>query len=415
LRSYTGEEVSITSLLLRVTEHPTSDTEKSLMAIYNGTSARNIWNGTASADTAHGNGGDDSFYGKGGNDTLYGDVGNDGLYGDDGNDTLWGGDGVDALTGGSGADTLRGGNGDDYILGGIGDDGLYGDAGNDRLRGEDGIDALFGGAGIDDLQGGNGNDYLDGGTENDTLNGGAGNDRLRGGDGNDSLNGSTGNNDLAGGAGNDTLVHTDIAGPSPITAPGKSVFDGGTGYDTLLLNVQGQFQYEGLDHGYTTIIQGTDGAGSMLYNTDPFNGSYVEMGTFRGIEEFRLTDTSNPFDFVSRADAKIVGGNGDDVITAGAGNQTLTGGGAADFFIFRFFEGDTNAGHDFITGFNVAEGDRISFDTIADEQFPEPPFKITGTEANGFTTYTSTDIDTGAVVHEVTIDAVGLPPDGYFG
>jgi hypothetical protein len=63
LRSYTEEEISITSLLLRITEHPASHTEKPLMAIYNGTSVRNVWSGTSSAHTAYSDSGDDSSNG----------------------------------------------------------------------------------------------------------------------------------------------------------------------------------------------------------------------------------------------------------------------------------------------------------------------------------------------------------------
>jgi Ca2+-binding RTX toxin-like protein len=377
------------------------------MATYNGTSARNVWSGTTSADTAHGNGGDDSLYGKGGNDTLYGDVGNDGLYGDDGNDTLWGGDGVDALTGGSGADTLRGGNGDDYILGGIGDDGLYGDAGNDRLRGEDGIDALFGGAGIDDLQGGNGNDYLDGGTENDTLNGGPGNDRLRGGDGNDTLHGGGGADNLLGGAGNDTLTH--YARGSSASPGGATFYDGGTGTDTLVVDVSGTFPIDEWDSANVTFVDlNADGTGSIFYATGFQEYNTTGGAAFTGIENFKLAD-GNSFLFGADRNATVTGSNNADILDSYGGNQILNGGGGADTFRF-LMRPDSFTGNDKITGFNKTGGDSIVFN-VNDESYSGPALtKTTAVETAGHTIYTTKEIATGDVVHTLDVDAVGLPP-----
>lgn len=103
------------------------------MAIFNGTSLRDVLTGTPQDDTMHGNAGDDRIFG---------------------------GKGIDALFGGDGADQLYGEAGDDYILGGAGNDYLHGGSGNDRLRGEAGDDTLKGGAGIDNLNGGAGNDLL---------------------------------------------------------------------------------------------------------------------------------------------------------------------------------------------------------------------------------------------------------------
>lgn len=380
------------------------------MATYNGTSARNVWNGTSSADTAYGNGGDDSLYGKGGNDILYGDAGNDGLYGDDGNDTLWGGDGIDALTGGSGADTLRGGNGDDYILGGIGGDGLYGDAGNDRLRGEDGIDALFGGAGADDLQGGSGDDYLDGGTEDDVLVGGDGTDRLRGGDGNDLLNGGAGSNDLQGGNGNDTLVH--FGRPLVDLPNGTAFYDGGAGADTLLFDIQGVVTEHGDDHAYLLAYVGQDGKGGVDHATNPDEPNTIRVGTFSGIEIFRMESSDNILSFSTSSTVTVYGGSAGDRLEGMIGDQTFVGGAGDDHYRFMWRDG-WNSGQDKVVGFSESEGDWIGYSNMP-ESGEGPETAVTAVETGGHTIFTTTVVLTGEVVHTLDVDAVGLQDRVYF-
>ena len=59
----------------------------------------------------------------------------------------------------------------------------------------------------------------------------------------------------------------------------------------------------------------------------------------------------------SGGDSTIDGGPGNDKIVSGVGNDVLTGGADADTFVFR----DNAPGHDRITEFNAAEGDRIDF------------------------------------------------------
>jgi Ca2+-binding RTX toxin-like protein len=91
--------------------------------------------------------------------------------------TINGGDGTDSLTGGSGNDVIYGGAGGDGIWGGDGNDSLFGEAGNDGLYGQNNNDVLNGGSGTDYISGGSGNDDIsaqDG--EIDTLDGGSGYD-----------------------------------------------------------------------------------------------------------------------------------------------------------------------------------------------------------------------------------------------
>lgn len=53
----------------------------------------------------------------------------------------------------------------------------------------------------------------------------------------------------------------------------------------------------------------------------------------------------------------ILGGRGNDFLDGGAGNDTLTGGDGADKFVLR-----SGGGHDVVTDFNPAAGDRVLFD-----------------------------------------------------
>jgi hypothetical protein len=40
--------------------------------------------------------------------------------------------------------------------------------------------------------------------------------------------------------------------------------------------------------------------------------------------------------------------------------------------------------------------------------------KTTGVEKNGHTIYTTTQVETGLVLHTLDVDAIGLPDPGYF-
>lgn len=53
----------------------------------------------------------------------------------------------------------------------------------------------------------------------------------------------------------------------------------------------------------------------------------------------------------------LVGTNGNDFLDGGAGSDFLTGSGGADKFVLR-----SGGGHDVVTDFNPAEGDRVLFD-----------------------------------------------------
>jgi len=140
-------------------------------------------------DLVRAGGGNDFVKAGSGHDTVFGGAGDDYIAGDysdgrqhrnvGGNDLLFGDAGNDIILGNAGRDTLHGGTGNDSLYGGNGRDLLFGDEGNDLLSGGNGRDTLFGGLGDDTLLGGAGNDVLWGDGGSDTIDGGSGIDTAR--------------------------------------------------------------------------------------------------------------------------------------------------------------------------------------------------------------------------------------------
>ena len=245
----------------------------------------------------------DDMYGDEGNDTVSSYGGSDSLYGGQGNDFLSAGDGADELYGGQDNDVLDAGAENDYLDGGQGTDRLDGGLGDDVLYGADGDDSnttISVGTGSSSftagLYGGGGNDYLDGGRGNDYLDGGSDDDILLGGEGNDRLIGGTGIDRMTGGAGND-YYQIDNA------ADVIEEFKGGdtSGKDTVATLVSYQLR-EGVS-----------------------------------VEKFATATTSSTtaINLVgNEIDQAILGNNGVNKIYGRLGNDTLTGNGGNDAFIF---------------------------------------------------------------------------------
>lgn len=306
--------------------------------------------------------GDDSVVGDSGNDTLNGQDGNDTLIGDyeidsdfsvrgnpvagpGGEDVLFGGLGNDSLYGGSGNDSLYGGEGDDSLLGGHGDDLLEGGAGNDDLEGLYGDDTIYGGDGNDHVFGRDGADLIYGGDGVDTLVGSIGIDTLYGGAGNDILAGSQGSDLIYGGAGDD-LVYIGVPAPGDIA------------YDS-----------EGTIH----LDEGNDflDAADATLKFDAYGGD------------------GNDYMTAGIGDDTLFGGTGNDQIYAGAGDDQLSG----------------DAGNDYIEGqsgddsFHLADG--FGHDTLVGGE--------TG-ETSGDTLDASA-LTTGSVL-DLSAGGAGNPEDG---
>jgi Ca2+-binding RTX toxin-like protein len=185
---------------------------------------------------------------------------------------------------------------------------VWGGSGNDTIWGQGGNDTLDGGGWADTIHGGTGRDLLDGGTGSDKLYGGADNDTLLGGALHDSLYGGTGRDRLDGGDGHDRSW-------------------GGTEDDSLGGDA-GNDRLHG--EGGNDTLAGGDG------NDQLFGGSGNDA---------------------------LVGGNGNDRLDGSQGNDTVAGGAGADLFVLR-----TGGGHDTVTDFVRAQGDRIVLDRALFEE-----------------------------------------------
>jgi len=211
--------------------------------------------------------------------------------------------------GDAGDELLSGAGGDDLILGNDGADTLLGGAGNDHLRGDGGDDVAFGGEGNDDVFGGDGDDMLFGD---------AGNDRIFGGDGDDVANAGEGADAVFGGAGDDRVLAS--------VNDGNDVYWGEDGQDTL-------------DYSAITADLSVDlGAGPLQH------GSVASAET--GVDAV--------FGFEN-----VIGGSGDDTITASDAVNVMDGGSGDNVFVFRSV---VSADGDVIRGFNP--GDRIDLSGI---------------------------------------------------
>ena len=345
-----------------------------------------------------GNGANNSMAGNAGNNILDGGAGNDSMNGGDGNDSLLGGDGADTVIGGVGSDTVAGGVGADSLVGGTGDDVYIVDNLGDLVsevagEGADKVIALIDyvmsgeienldlGSGAsrgtgnalanimqandngNELQGGGGNDQLRGGKGNDKLQGGDGDDRVDAGEGNDEIVGGdgAGNDTYVGGVGTDTVRYTSAITGITVdltlgTASGNEI-----GSDTLFEienviggqagdSLKGNSQANNID-GYTgnDTINGYGGADTLVggQGSDSY---YVDLSTDVVTENLNEgTDTvystataftlsanvENGRIYTSNA-ASLTGNTLNNVIYAGAGNNSLVGGDGTDTLSYYY-------------------------------------------------------------------------------
>ncbi len=223
-------------------------------------------------------------------------------YADAQGDQIDGTDGIaDSVLGGAGNDTIDAGLGDDTIDAGSGDDSVAGGTGNDRLLGNDGNDTLAGGDGADSLAGGANDDSLTGGIGGDTLEGDLGEDTLRGEDGADTLTGNAGNDSLDGGAGDDSVIGGD----------GRDTVDAGEGDDFINTRATAARPDAG--------FPGFGPVPAIPTDTDPTDDRDV------------VTAGAGNDTILTGDDADLIdAGSGDDTVDAGVDNDTVLGGDGAD-------------------------------------------------------------------------------------
>ena len=359
--------------------------------------------------------GDDVLRGGAGNDTLDGGSGDDKLYGGAGNDTLsggagddvyeyWGYEGFDVISETSGFDTivfkeahnenagwgspfqegddlvyvagngisgfrvtdhfsdpdksielfeyeLSGysvlvrnsdqeivdpfGNYDELLVGTVGNDTIIGAAGDNIIHdeiygygGDDTIDNSVGGKSW--IEAGDGDDVVTGGASEDRIRGQGGDDKLSGNDGNDYLFGGAGDDTLDGGAGDDTIND----------GAGTDIINGGDGTDTLLRNLSDDYS----DYAFTPIIDLNSGKFYAEEYPDDYD-TLISMENLQVAGNFNYT---------------LKGDNADNILTAGAGDDTLDrwcwqryanwwfwhddiiyGGAGDDTYVFEFQGNDT--------------------------------------------------------------------------
>ncbi len=273
--------------------------------------------GTSEKLVLNANGGDDSFAATGDLATLIAIT----VDGGDGNDTILGSNGADRLLGGAGDDFVDGNQGADTGVLGAGDDVFQWDPGDgsDVVEGQDGVDEmLFNGANIaenfDVSANGQrvrffrniGNITMDtAGVENIDVN-------ALGGADNVVVNDMTGT-DL-------TDVHVDLA-----QVPGSGVDDGQP--DNVTVNGTA---------GSDVAIVGQQGADLQVVNLKPT----VTVSASSPVNDHLIVAALDGDDVVdasgvSGASALLSfdGGNGDDVLIGGPGDDTLSGGAGDDVLI----------------------------------------------------------------------------------
>lgn len=266
------------------------------------------------------------------------------LSGGPGNDTLIGGPGNDVFRGGAGNDSMTGGPGDDDYsfdlaaaaetdtaveLPGEGQDGLsfFFPAGTPdifvdlstpelTIASHTNRTLLVGSAGqaanFEGVTTGGGNDVLIGNGSANSLSSSTGNDRIEGRGGDDTLAPGEGNDTALGGSGDDTYqIFLDLNDPAETKVLSESP---GEGRDRLEL-LEAVDWTVNLASEDTTLA--TSSAGSIVTS---------QPGQARSFEEI----------VTSSGDDAITGNGADNLIDAGAGANTSSGGRGDDTYIFQF-------------------------------------------------------------------------------
>ncbi|HEX8192841.1 MAG TPA: M10 family metallopeptidase [Allosphingosinicella sp.] len=287
-----------------------------------------------------------------------------------------------------------------------------GGAGKDKLFGNDAANLLLGNAGDDSIDGGAGDDVIVGGAGKDVLTGGAGGDLFR----------YAARGDSAVGAARDVIADFEEGDRIDLSAVGATTFIGGDAfggkagqvravsiadqtiveYDAdgdrradMQIELSGAIDLDRLD------FIGLDGAptsgGDTLFGTEG-NDSINALGGNDTVYGAGGVDTLN-------------GGDGNDLLVGGAGRDTLIGG--LGFDIFRYENGDSNAGvgRDGILDFT--KGDKIDLSGLGLLSFIGTS-AFTGGEQVRYTTgfgstFIEADLD-GNRVADLQIELAGAVP-----
>lgn len=220
---------------------------------------------------------------------------------------------------------------------------IIGTAANDTLNGTIVNDVIQGLAGNDSLYGLGGNDTLDGGDGSDFMDGGDGDDILYGGNGNDFFADGVGNNLIYGGDGDD---YVSIYGFNPSS---NNLLDGGAGSDRLNLDflsspeavtvtfTNGTFALPGITATNFESLGFSGGDGNdVVYGGDGNDDLAGQAGN-----DLLSGGNGNDSLFGADGDDVLLGGAGDDYLDDWHGRNVLDGGSGNDFFYIRL-EGSSN-------------------------------------------------------------------------
>ena len=240
-----------------------------------------------------------------------------------GDDTGGGGRNYNNIHGGSGADTL--------ISQGVWDD-VFGGSGNDNIVLQGHGAWAFGGTGDDTIIGSD-NTFL-----TERLYGGEGDDTIDGGGGRDYIFGGAGDDDLTGGSGADVFFFSEGHGNDTIQD-----FNAAEGDRIYLRSFDKTITWEQLQSKITTV-EDPDNSGTVT-------GVQIDLSDWGGgtITLNGITSVSDLTEDMFYLD-NITGDIGGDHLWGGTSDDTMTGGGGADTFMF--WEGH---GNDTITDFNIAD------------------------------------------------------------
>ena len=262
-------------------------------------------------------------------------------------ENITGGTGNDTLIGGPTKNTIKGGNGDDVIEGGANNCMMIPASDGDLLQGEAGNDTIYmpypncmavlaGGAGNDtadfsgrSIENALSNDAAsnDGdvvlaekaniGNDIEAIVGGYGIDTITGGVNNDTFTGGAGNDFLIGGAGDDTFI----------AGAGADTYNGGLGFDTLT--------YASYTMGITATLCVTTATTVMQIDTAcgmRDDGMSMESDQIANVEHV-IGGTGNDTMTASTVAATFEGGDGMDTLTGGPGDDILWGDNQVDTLV----------------------------------------------------------------------------------
>ncbi|MBB2688977.1 UNVERIFIED_ORG: Ca2+-binding RTX toxin-like protein [Rhizobium esperanzae] len=312
-----------------------TDTIRTNLATYSLASLPNVENltytGTA-AFTGAGNAAANVIVGGAGNDTLDGGAGADTLIGGAGNDTYIVDDAGDVVVevAGGGTDVVKTVLAS-YTLGANVENLTYTGSSAFAGTGNELDNAITGGAAADTLSGDAGNDTLDGGAGADTLIGGLGDDTYIIDNAGDIVSENAGE-------GTDTVktsltTYTLGANVENLTYTGTAAFTGtGNGLDNVITGGTGADHLAGSLGNDTYIV---DNAGDVVTEnagegTDTVRTALASYTLAANVENLVYTGAAAFAGTGNGLDNMITSGAGADTLTGGAGNDTLDGGAGAD-------------------------------------------------------------------------------------